>query len=166
MAKDLKRAEELYRIAAAHEDGRAMLRLHDMLFKTNEKESFDFLWRAVKAELSEAELRMGDIQKIWKNPRAAFIYYVKANLHGDEVNAPYKMAECLLTGYGCEINLDCFWKNAKEAYDKGCVEVCYLLGSVYRDGKICARDMTKAKSYFEEGVKRGSKQCKDALSKL
>ena len=166
LAKDLKRAEELYRIAAAHEDGRAMLRLHDMLFKTNEKESFDFLWRAVKAESSEAELRMGDIQKIWKNPRAAFIYYVKANLHGDEVNAPYKMAECLLTGYGCEINLDCFWKNAKEAYDKGCVEVCYLLGSVYRDGKICARDMAKAKAYFEEGVKRGSENCKKALMDL
>ena len=165
VAKDLKKAEELYRLSAAHDDARAMLHLHDMLLKDNPDEAFQFLWKAVNLENNEAELRMGDIQKIWEQPRNSFIYYLKANLHGDEINAPYRMAECWLTGYGCEVNLNCFWNAANKAYEKGCVEVCYLLGSVYRDGKICPKDVQKAKAYFEEGAKRGSEACKKELKK-
>ena len=165
-AKDLKKAEEVYRISAAHNDTRAMLRLHDMLLKKNDDESFSFLWKAVNLESVEAEFRMGDIQKIWEQPRNSFMYHLKANLHGDEKDASYRMAECWLNGYGCEVNLNCFWNSANKAHENGCVEVCYLLGSVYRDGKICAQDQKKAKAYFEEGAKRGSEQCKKALAEL
>ena len=166
LAKDMKRAEELYRLAATHGDALAMLRLHHILFKTEPEESIGFLWQAVHAESSEAALLMGDVQKLLECPRSAFIHFLKAKIDGDKVNAPYKLAECWLTGYGCETNLDQFWSNANEAYKNGCVEVCYLLGSVYRDGKICPKDMAKAKAYFEEGAKRGSKECKEALTGL
>ena len=166
LAKDMKRAEELYRLAATHGDPRAMLRLHDILFKTKPEESIKFLKQAIRAESSDAALLMGDIQRSLKCPRNAFGHYLRANLDGDNVNAPHRLEECYLTCYGCEINLNCFWNNANEAYKNGCVDVCYLLGSVYRDGKICAKDMAKAKAYFEEGAKRGSKECKDALTKF
>ena len=166
LGKDLKKAEELYRIAAANGDPRAMLRLHDMLVETNADEAAAFIWRAVDSNFSDAELRMGDIQRSLECPRSAFVHYLRANIHGNNVDAPYKLAECWLNGYGCEINLNCFWNSANEAYKNGCVEVCYLLGSVYRDGKICARDMAKAKTYFAEGAKRGSERCKDALAKF
>lgn len=168
IAKDLKKAEELYRLAAAHNDARAMLSLHDMLSADdNIDESLSFLQKAVKLENCKADLRMGDIQKIiCKQPRHSFMYYLKAHLHGDEVDAPFRMAECKLNGYGCEVDLNCFWKWASIAYGKGCVEVCYLLGSVFRDGKICAKDLKEARKYFEIGVKRGSKQCMKALKEL
>ena len=164
--KDSKKAEELYRIAAANGDPRAMLRLHDMLFKTNSREAISFIWQAVNSHFRDAELQMGDIQRSLECPRNAFVHYLRANVDGDNVNAPYRLAECYLTGYGCEINLNSFWNCANEAYKNGCVEVCYLLGSVYRDGKICARDVAKAKAYFEEGAKRGSEDCKKALKGL
>ena len=166
VGKDLKEAEALYRIAAAHDDPRAMLHLHKMLLKTKERDSFDFLLQAVDADFRDAELLMGDRRLRLKCPREGFIYYLRAYIHGDRVNAPFRLAECWLNGYGCEVNQNCFWRCAEEAYKNGCVEVCYLLGSVFRDGKICPRDPVRAKAYFREGVKRGSKRCKEALAQL
>lgn len=166
LGKDPKKAETLYRLSAEYGDPRAMLRLHNMLFQTNAKEAIDFIWRAVNANFSEAELVMGDIQRSLECPRNAFIHYLRANIHGDNVHALYRLAECWLTGYGCEINLNCFWNCANEAYKNGSADVCHLLGSVYRDGKICPRDAAKAKAYFEEGAKRGSEDCRKALKEL
>ena len=164
VGKDAKKAEQLYRIAARHDDPRAMLRLHDLLFKTDEKASFDFLWQAVNSDFSTAELRMGHIQGILGRPRDSFIYYLRAYIHGEKAEAPYRLAECWLNGRGCEVNLNCFWNAADEACKNGNAEVCYLLGTVYRDGKICAKDPARAKACFEEGAKRGSENCKKALA--
>lgn len=36
--------------------------------------------------------------------------YLKESKNADTV------AECWLDGYGCEINLNCFWNSANEAY--------------------------------------------------
>lgn len=168
VAKDLKKAEELYRISAAHNDTRAMMRLYYML-KNDEGaflESYSFLCNASNLEYSAAELERGNYQKFYKQPRRSFIYYLKAFLHGDEKDAPYRLAECWLNGYGCKVNLKCFWNFANKAYENHCAEVCYLLGTVYQDGKICAQDQKKAKEYFEEGAKRGSEQCKEALKEF
>ena len=168
-AKDRKRAEELYRLAADHDDTRAMYRLYELLFKDGDlRQAIGMLRRAADLEDSSAELEMGNLfrRPDVAQPRDAFIYYLRASLHGDDKNAPYKLAECWLTGYGCDFNYNYFWKSAEKARRNGCVEVYHLLGSVYRDGEICPRNLNKAKEYFEEGAKRGSERCREALKKL
>ncbi len=164
VVKDNKKAEEMYRISAAHNDPRAMIRLHDIFFKTNADESFQHLWDAIDLRSAVAELRMGEIQAVWENPRRSFIYYLRADIDGDNVTAPYHLAKYWLNGYGCEVNLNCFWNAADKSYKNGSADVCFLLGTVYKEGKICPKDLKKAKSYLEEGAKRGSEECKKALA--
>lgn len=166
--KDQKRAVELYRLAADHNNTRAMRRLCELCVETDLRQAVALMRQAADLDDTTAELEMGDFYRLPANarPRDAFVYYLRASLHGDEKNAPYKLAECWLTGYGCDVNHEYFWKSAEKAFRNGCVEVCHLLGTVYRDGKICPRDMEKAKAYFQEGAKRGSKRCREELKKL
>ena len=167
-AKDRNRARELYNLAANHNDIRAMFCLHKLTAPDDLDQAVRLLRQAADREDSAAELETGNWYRHSKHPqpRNAFIYYLRANLHGDEKDAPYKLAECWLTGYGCDINYDYFWKSAEKAFKNGCVEVCHLLGTVYRDGKIRPRDLDKAKAYFQEGAKRGSKRCAEELKKF
>lgn len=44
--------------------------------------------------------------------------------------------------------------------------ICLTLGTVYQDGKICPRNLKKAREYYAEGVKRGNKNCQKALEEL
>lgn len=167
VAKDMKKAEELYRWAAKQGDTRAMIHLHDFLFKSNPDAAWDYLWKAVELENPYAELKMGDIQRfIWNQPRIAYSLYLKANFHGEPCESFSRLAECYLTGYGCEPNAKMFWKAADEAYKKGSATICLTLGNVYQNGKICPRDLKKARAYYAEGVKRGNKNCQKALDEL
>ena len=166
VAKDLKKAEELYRWAAKQGDTRAMIHLHDFLFKSNPDAAWDYLWKAVELENPYAELKMADIQRIWNQPRIAYSLYLKANIHGEPCESYSRLAECFLTGYGCEPNAKMFWKAAEDAYKNGSATICLTLGNVYRDGKICPRDLKKAREYYAEGVKRGNKICQQALDEL
>jgi TPR repeat protein len=92
--------------------------------------------------------------------------YLKAYLHGDYIESASRLAECLLVGYGCEQNIDMFWQIAKKAYDNMSSSICFILGKVYQEGKICPPDLKKAKEYYEEGIKRGNEKCKKALAEL
>ncbi len=168
VAKDLKKAEELYRWAAKQGDTRAMIHLHDFLFKSNPDAAWDYLWKAVKLENPYAELKMADIQRyVWNQPRIAYALYLKANIHDNEPCESYsRLAECYLTGYGCEPNAKMFWKTAEDAYKNGSATICLTLGNVYRDGKICPRNLKKAREYYAEGVKRGNDACQKALDAL
>ena len=166
VAKDLKKAEELYRWAAKQGDTRAMIHLHDFLFKSNPDAAWDYLWKAVELENPYAELKMADIQRIWNQPRIAYSLYLKANIHGEPCESYSRLAECFLTGYGCEPNAKMFWKAAEDAYKNGSATICLTLGNVYRDGKICPRDLKKAREYYAEGVKRGNKNCQKALDAI
>ena len=167
VAKDLKKAEELYRWAAKQGDTRAMIHLHDFLLKNNPDDAWDYLWKAVDLEDPYAEMKMADIQRfIWNQPRIAYALYLKANIHGEPCESYSRLAECYLTGYGCEPNARMFWKAAEDAYKNGSATICLTLGNVYRDGKICPRDLKKAKEYYAEGVKRGDENCKKELSEL
>lgn len=167
VAKDMKKAEELYRWAAKQGDTRAMIHLHDFLFKSNPDAAWDYLWKAVELENPYAELKMGDIQQsIWNQPRIAYSLYLKANMHGEPCESFSRLAECYLFGYGCEPNAKMFWKAAENAYKKGSATICLTLGNVYRDGKICPRDLKTAREYYAEGVKRGNKICQQALDEL
>ena len=167
VGKDLKKAEELYRWAAKQGDTRAMIHLHDFLLKSNPDAAWDYLWKAVELENPYAELKMADIQRfIWNQPRIAYSLYLKANIHGEPCESYSRLAECYLTGYGCEPNAKMFWKAAEDAYKNGSATICLTLGNVYRDGKICPRDLQKAKEYYTEGVKRGNKNCQKALDEI
>lgn len=166
VAKDLKKAEELYRWAAKQGDTRAMIHLHDFLFKSNPDAAWDYLWKAVELENPYAELKMADIQRIWNQPRIAYSLYLKANIHGEPCESYSRLAECFLTGYGCEPNAKMFWKAAEDAYKNGSATICLTLGTVYQDGKICPRDLKKAREYYAEGVKRGNKNCQKALDAI
>jgi TPR repeat protein len=167
VAKDLKKAEELYRWAAKQGDTRAMIHLHDFLFKSNPDAAWDYLWKAVELENPYAELKMADIQRfVWNQPRIAYALYLKANIHGEPCESYSRLAECFLTGYGCEPNAKMFWKAAEDAYKSGSATICLTLGNVYRDGKICPRDLKKAREYYAEGEKRGNKNCQKALDAL
>ena len=167
IGKDMKKAEELYRWAAKQGDTRAMIHLHDFLFKSNPDAAWDYLGKAVELENPYAELKMGDIQQfIWNQPRIAYSLYLKANIHGEPCESFSRLAECYLFGYGCEPNAKMFWKAADEAYKKGSATICLTLGNVYREGKICPRDLKKARECYVEGVKRGNKYCQKALDEL
>jgi TPR repeat protein len=109
---------------------------------------------------------MADIQRIWNQPRIAYSLYLKANIHGEPCESYSRLAECFLTGYGCEPNAKMFWKAAEDAYKNGSATICLTLGNVYRDGKICPRDLKKAREYYAEGVKRGNKNCQKALDAI
>ena len=167
VAKDLKKAEELYRWAAKQGDTRAMIHLYDFLLKNNPDDAWDYLLKAVDLEDPYAEMKMADIQRfVWNQSRIAYALYLKANIHGESCESYSRLAECYLTGYGCEPNAKMFWKAAEEAYKNGSATICLTLGNVYRDGKICPRDLKKAKEYYAEGVKRGDENCKKELSEL
>ena len=56
--------------------------------------------------------------------------------------------------------------SAEEAYKNGSAAICLTLGNVFRDGKICPKDIRRAETYYKEGVKRGNPDCKKALSNL
>ena len=71
-----------------------------------------------------------------------------------------------MKGYGCEPNVSLFWKIAEKAYKNGSAPICLILGNVYQEGKICPRDLKKAKEYYTEGVKRGNEKCKKALEAM
>ena len=142
-----------------------MFHLHNFLLKNDADEAFRFLWSAIALDNNDALVRMGDVQKRWGQPRKAFIYYMKADINGD-LTASVRLAECFLNGYGCEKNLNCFWNIVQKAYENGSSDVCLILGNVYRDGKICPRDLKKAREYYAEGVKRGNEACKKALDTL
>lgn len=161
--KDPKKAVELYRLAAKYDDTRAMYRLYELLAETDRAEALAMLRRAAKLDHAAAELKLGDLCRAESSPRQAFIHYLRAFSCGDKVDAPCKLAECWLNGIGCNVNHSLFWKYAGMARKNGSAEVCHLLGTVYREGKICPRDPEKAKACFEEGAKRGSARCKDAL---
>ena len=88
---------------------------------------------------------------------------MNSKINDENAEANFKLAECLLNGYGCEVNHQAFLACAEKAYQDGHADVCYLLGTVYRDGKIGPKDSVKAKAYFKEGAKRGSAKCKNAL---
>jgi TPR repeat protein len=167
IAKDLKKAEELYRWAARQGDTQAMIYLHDFLLKKDPDAAWDYLWKAVELENPGAELQMAIVQgSVLKQPRIAYSYYLKSTRHGNSGDAYAGLAQCYLFGYGCEPNTKMFWKAANHAYKKGSATICLILGNVYRDGKICPRDLQKAGTYYAEGVKRGSKKCKEALAAL
>ena len=77
-----------------------------------------------------------------------------------------RLAECWLTGYGCEVNINRFWYAANNAYSNGSRDICLILGQVFKDGKICPKDLNKAKNYFEEGARRGNELCEKALNDM
>lgn len=54
-------------------------------------------------------------------------------------------------------------KMAEYAFQNGDARSCSLLGGLYRDGIVVPRNESKAKQYFEEGVRRGDKESKRAL---
>lgn len=166
IGKDLKKAEELYRWAAEQGDARAMLHLHDLLWKNDSDQAINYLWQAVALEDSRAELIMGNIHRIGDLPRIAYSMYLQAYTHGDSIEAASRLAECWLTGYGCEPNTKMFWHFANIAYEKGSSSICRILGNVYRDGKIIPRNLKKAKEYYAEGVKRGNQECQKALDAI
>lgn len=163
--KDQKKAKELYELAAAHDDPRAMLRLHYLLFETETEmdKAAAYLRKAIELQHAEANLRLGYLQDLVQEPRRAFICYLNSKINDENAEANFKLAECLLNGYGCEVNHQAFLACAEKTYQDGHADVCYLLGTVYRDGKIGPKDSIKAKAYFKEGAKRGSAKCKNAL---
>ena len=167
VAKDMKQAEELYRLSAATGDTRSMVYLYHYLSKKDPAASNDYLWQAIERGDSFAELMLGNLESLRNNNRIAYSWYLKSYLDGDHRSeAAARLAECWLYGRGCEQNIKMFWKFAEMAYKNGSPTACLILGDVYREGKICPRDINKTKAYFAEGAKRGDKSCQIELSKL
>lgn len=166
VAKDMKKAEELYRLSAVAGDTRSMVYLHHYLSQKDPAASDDYLWQAIERGDSFAELMMGNIESLRNNNRIAYSWYLKSYFDGNSSEAAARLAECWLYGRGCEQNIDMFWKFADMAYKNGSPTACLILGDVYREGKICSRDINKTKAYFAEGAKRGDKSCQVELSKL
>ncbi|MBQ7395822.1 MAG: sel1 repeat family protein [Lentisphaeria bacterium] len=164
-AKNLKKAEELYRLAAKKGDSRAMVYLYDFLKKSNAAEAINYLRQAIDLKNAQAHLKMGDLERARNNQREAFAMYMHA-LCGENAVSMSRLAECWLTGCGCEPNTELFWWAAEEAYKNGSAAICLTLGNVFRDGKICPKDIRRAETYYKEGVKRGNPDCKKALSNL
>ena len=166
MTRDTKNAEEMYRLAASHNDSRAMVQLHRQLFNSNLNESVSFLQHAVALQDPEAEILYGFLLTVWKQPRNAFISFLNAFRHGNNTHAAREIADCYRKSYGCEFDLYRFKLFAEIAFEHGDPEVCALLGSVYREGKILAKDLEKAEKYFKIGVERGNEACRKALDEM
>ena len=162
--KDIESAQKLYEIAAMNHDPRAMIDLHDILWKKDVNLSISYLRKAVDMQDAVALYRLGLInQRYWRQPRKAFIAYIQAFVAGDKTTATYALAYCLLNGFGCSVNTNIALKMAEMAFQNGNAQSCSLLGSIYRDGIVVPQNKAKAKQYFEEGVKRGDTESKKAL---
>ena len=85
---------------------------------------------------------------------------------GDKNKAYAKVAECILNGTGCTPSGENFRKTVERAEKANSAAICYVLGKVYREGKIFAADPAKSRKYFELGAKRGDPQCQQELKKL
>ncbi|MBE6379234.1 MAG: sel1 repeat family protein, partial [Lentisphaerae bacterium] len=165
--KDLKKAEELYRLAAAKGDTAAMLRLYHLLSESDPAASLGYLFNAIELEDPLAETEFADhLLTVDGRPRDIYGRYLSAYWHGDNVHAPAMLATCYLNGFGCEPNSNMFWKFSDIAYKNGSAEICLALGDVFRDGKITPKNLKKAREYYTEGVKRGNQSCRKALDSL
>ena len=163
-AKNIARAIELYQLAADHNDTRAMRRLYGLLQKTNPVLAIAFLHRAIRQNDPAALIDMAKISEAEQNPRKAYICYLRAVQLGDRSEAAYGLARCYLNGYGCKADVGAFLKYAELAYNNNHAEVCHLVGTAIRAGRV-RNPKRKADEYFAEGARRGSEACRRELER-
>lgn len=161
--KDVELAKKMYKIAAMNDDSRALLALHGMYIDDDFDLSSSYLLRAVDGGDDLALFYFGQFQTALGQPRKAFISYIRSLYAGNNTLAPYEIASCLLEETGCSVNVNMALKMAEYAFQNGDAQSCSLLGGLYRDGIVVPRNESKAKQYFEEGVRRGDNESKRAL---
>ena len=154
----------MYQLAADHNDTRAMRRLYGLLQKKNPDLAIAFLHRAIRHNDPAALIDMAKISEAEHNPRNAYICYLRAVQLGDRSEAAYGLARCYLNGYGCKADAAAFLKYAELAYGSNHAEVCHLVGTAIRDGKV-GTPGRKAEEYFAEGARRGSEACRLELER-
>ena len=159
-------ALKFYRIAADNGDCFAMIRLFFILQSQNSGEAQKYLSQAIKMDYPAALLLLGDACQTVGDHRMAFASYLRAIIAGDKNKAYAKVAECILNGTGCTPSGENFRKTVERAEKANSAAICYVLGKVYREGKIFAADPAKSRKYFELGAKRGDPQCQQELKKL
>ena len=161
---DSEGAKKLFEHAAQANDPRALIKLHDLLWSKDIELSVSYLHKAVVLSDPEALYLFGLYNLLsQKLPRKAFIAFIQSHVGGNNTAAPCQLACCLLNGDGCAVNVNLALAMAEKAFKNGAPESCSLLGYLYKEGKVVARDEAKAKQYFEEGVKRGDEESKKAL---
>lgn len=163
--KDIESAMKMYEKAAQNKDPRALVKLHNLLWEKNPQLSRAYLRNAVDLMDVDALHQAGLFNLfVLRQPRKAFVYFIRSHIGGNNTVAPYQLAQCFLNGIGCVANLNLALTLAEEAYKNGNPQSCSLLGNLYKEGKVVTRDDAKAKQYFEEGVKRGDIESRKALT--
>ncbi len=165
-AKNVEEAKRLYQIAINQEDSRAWRALARLTQKENAEEAMTMLKIACSLRDGWAALEMADRKNDAGEPRQAFIALQNAWQWGNEncaIAAMNRLALCHLYGFGCPVNVELGLRVADNSYQRGSADICAVLGGLYEEGKLVARDQARARKYYEEGAKRGSEECKKKL---
>lgn len=95
-----------------------------------------------------------------KDPETAMPVLKKMeNIQSSLAQLSYVMAEILLSGDGCDVDLEEAYKYLTIAADNNIADACYDLGNYYYFGYLGEENISEAQKYYKKGTMLGNGLC-------